>query len=137
MIFFTIRGNHEDPQHGNPIGYTRTTQRAKRVNLKARRYNAWKDYVWACLKKAYPEPPRCGEGKIVLNCYMEFTKGQRPDPGNVVKGIADALADRKYHNTHGTLIESRLYANDRNVLERVMDFCYSDNPGVLVIVSEI
>lgn len=137
MIFFTIRGNQEDQQRGNPIGYTRTTQRAKHVSPKARRYNAWKDYVWACLCKEYPEPPRFdGSRKVVVSCYMEFGKGMRPDPGNVVKGITDALADRRYHNAHGTLVEPRLYVNDRNVLERAMDFNYSETPGVLVIVSE-
>ncbi len=137
MIFFSIRGNQEDPEHGNPLGYTRTTQRAKHVNPQVRRYNAWKDYVWASLKKAYPDPPRFGNGKIVLNCYIEFAQGRRPDPGNVVKGIADALSDRKLNGSRGGLVEQRLYRNDRNVMERCMDYAYSENPGVLVVLSEL
>lgn len=132
VIFFTVLGNHEDLK-GNPIGYTRMTQRGKWVKPAAKRYEAWKDYVWACLLKAEPKPPRYENGqKIVVSCYIEYKDRRRPDPGNVVKGIADALADCKQKG----LIESRLYSNDRNVLERAMDFSYSENPGVLVIVTE-
>jgi len=132
MIFFTVIGNHEDPK-GNPIGYTRTTQRQKYKDPNAKRYEAWKDYVWTSLLKTEPKPPRFENGqKIVISCYIEYKNRRRPDPGNVVKGIADALADCK----RNSLIERRLYPNDRNVLERAMDFGYSDNPGVSVIVTE-
>ena len=133
MIFFTILGNHEDPK-GNPIGYTRTTQRQKFVDRKAKRYEAWKDYVWVCLLKAEPKPPRYENGqKIVVKCNIEYKSRRRPDPGNVVKGIADALADKR----HKGFTEKRLYPNDRNVLERVQDFNYSENPGVMVTIIEV
>lgn len=132
MIFFTVLGNQEDLK-GNPVGYTRMTQRGKWVKPEAKRYEAWKDYVWASLLKAYPQPPRFENGqKIALSCYIEYSNRRRPDPGNVVKGIADALADCKRQK----LLERRLYPNDRSVLERAMDFSYSDSPGVLVIVTE-
>lgn len=132
MIFFTIIGNHEDPK-GNPIGYTRMTQRGKWVKPAAQRYEAWKDYIWTSLLKQEPDPPRFENGqKIVVSCYIEYRNRRRPDPGNVVKGIADALADCKRNG----LLERRLYPNDRNVLERAMDFSYSEDPGVSVIVSE-
>ena len=132
MIIFSVIGNHEDPK-GNPIGYTRMTQRGKWVKPAAKRYEAWKDYVWACLLQVEPLPPRFENGqKIVVSCYIEYRNGRRPDPGNVVKGIADALADC----TRMGLLERRLYPNDKNVLERAMDFSYSENPGVSVIVSE-
>ena len=134
MIFFTVRGNHEDPK-GNPIGYTRMTQRGKWVKPQAKRYEAWKDYVWNSLLKHEPNPPRFEDGqKISLSCYIEYRDHRRPDPGNVVKGIADALAD--YKDKRKGIVERRLYPNDRNVLERAMDFNYSENPGVLVIVTE-
>lgn len=132
MIFFTVLGNQDDSK-GNPIGYTRMTQRGKWVKAAAQRYEAWKDYVWTCLLKAEPQPPRFENGqKIVVSCYIEYRNRRRPDPGNVVKGIADALADC----TRKGLLERRLYPNDKNVLERAMDFNYSENPGVLVIISE-
>jgi len=133
VIFFTVRGNHEDPK-GNPIGYTRMTQRGKWVKQQAKRYEVWKDYVWTSLLKAKPDPPRFENGqKIVVSCYIEYKNRRRPDPGNVVKGIADALADCQKKG----LTEQRLYPNDRNVLERAMDFSYSENPGVLVVVQEV
>jgi hypothetical protein len=137
MICFSIPGNHEDPK-GNPIGYTRTTQGAKQVAAKARRYNGWKDYVWNCLRAQVQVLPRFEAGqKVVVSCYIEFRNGRRPDPGNVVKGIADALADRVYRNRFGGFCEQRLYPNDRCVLERVRDFSYSDEPGVMVTVYEM
>lgn len=130
MIFFTVLGNQEDPK-GNPIGYTRMTQRGKWVKPAALRYEAWKDYVWTSLLKQEPNPPRFENGqKIFIDCYIEYRDRRRPDPGNVAKGIADALAD---HRRKG-IFEPRLYPNDKNVLERPMDFNYSENPGVLVIV---
>jgi len=136
MIFFSVLGNHEDPK-GNPIGYTRMTQRGKWVKPEAQRYEAWKDYVWASLLKTYPQPPRFENGqKIHLDCYIEYRNKRRSDPGNVAKGIADALADRKHRSKQGTWVERRLYPNDRNVLERAMDFSYSKRPGVLVIITE-
>jgi len=138
MIFFTILGNQEDLK-GNPIGYTRTTQRQKFADPKAKRYEAWKDYVWMSLLKTYPQPPRFDNGqKIVVACYIEYKDGRRPDPGNIVKGIVDALADRIHRTEKYPRVwtERRLYPNDRNVLERAMDFSYSENPDVLVIVSE-
>jgi len=138
MIYFTILGNHEDSK-GNPIGYTRTTQRQKFKDPKAKRYEAWKDYVWNCLIKAELNLPRYENGqKVVVSCYIEYKNKRRPDPGNVVKGIVDALADRIHRTKKHPRIwtERRLYPNDRNVLERAMDFSYSENPGVLVVVSE-
>ena len=134
MIVFFIPGNHEDSK-GNPIGYTRTTQRQKFKDPKAKRYEAWKDYVWACLLKKEPNPPRYENGqKIVVSCYIDYKDRRRPDPGNVVKGIADALADKQ----HKGFTEKRLYPNDRNVLERVSDFNYcSDKPGVMVSIYEL
>jgi len=132
MIVFFIPGNHEDPK-GNPIGYTRTTQRQKFKDPKAKRYEAWKDYVWTCLLKAKPNPPRYENGqKVVVSCYIEYKNRRRPDPGNVVKGIVDALADKR----HKGWIEGRLYPNDRNVLEQVQDFDYSTNPVVIVSISK-
>ena len=133
MLSFFIPGNHEDPK-GNPVGYTRTTQRQKFTDPRARRYEAWKDYVWNCLLKVESDPPRFEDGqKVVVSCYIEYKDKRRADPGNVVKGIADALADKKYHG----FTEKRLYPNDRNVLERVQNFSYSKQPGVVVSIFEV
>lgn len=133
MIIFFIPGNHEDPK-GNPIGYTRMTQRGKWVKPAAKRYEAWKDYVWVCLLKADPNPPRYeNEQKVIVSCYIKYRDGRRPDPGNVVKGIADALADKRCKG----FMEKRLYPNDRNVLERVSDYeIRPEKPGVIVEISE-
>lgn len=136
MIFFTVVGNHEDP-HGNPIGYVRMTSRGKFVQARAQRYEAWKEYVWASLLRVYPDPPRFDGRKVAVSCYIEFRDNRRPDPGNVVKGIVDALADRKHREKHGTWVERRLFPDDRNVLERAMDFSFSENPGVLTVISEM
>jgi len=137
MIIFFIPGNHEDPK-GNPVGYTRMTQRGKWVKPAAKRYEAWKDYVWVCLLKTEPNPPRYENGqKVVVSCYIKYRNDQRPDPGNVVKGIADALTDRKHRSKQGTWIERRLYPNDRNVLERVSDYeIRPEKPGVIVTIDE-
>jgi len=133
MIIFFIPGNHEDPR-GNPVGYTRMTQRGKWVKPAAKRYEAWKDYVWMCLLKREPNLPRYENGqKVVVSCYIEYKNKRRPDPGNVVKGIADALADKRCKG----FIEKRLYPNDRNVLERVQDYeIRPEAPGVIVMIYE-
>jgi len=133
MIHFAVPGNQEDPR-GNPIGYTRQTQ-AGRWTRQARRYEAWKDYVWTCLCRQVPDPPRYGRGqKVVVSCYIEYCSDVRSDPGNVVKGIADALGDRVHRTGRYGFAERRLYPNDRCVLERVRDYAYSDQPGVLVTI---
>lgn len=132
MIFFTILGNHEDPK-GNPIGYVRMTAGGKRFKPRALRYHAWQDYVWVSLLKCEEHPPYFEAGqKVFVDCYIEFKNDddRHPDCGNVAKGIADALQDRVI----GGILERRLYPNDKSVLERPMDFNYSENPGVLVIV---
>jgi hypothetical protein len=112
MISFIVFGNQDD-QGGNPIGYTRLTQGMKRWHPKAKRYHAWKDFVWVSLLRSYPKPPRLS-GVVRVICRIDFaTDARRPDPSNVTKGIADALADQKI----GGFVEHRLYPNDRNVLE--------------------
>ncbi len=132
MIVFRIPGNQDNPK-GNPIGYTRTTQGSKWTE-KYKRYQKWKDYIWASFLKAEPKPPRFAGVKVSINCYIFYSNKdhRRPDPGNVVKGIADALADRGDNPW-----EQRLYPNDRCVLERAMDYDCSNNPGVLVVISEV
>ncbi len=102
--------------------------------MKSKNYEEYKDRVWAALLKVEPKPPRFAGIKVSINCYIFFSNKdhRRPDPGNVVKGIADALADRGDNPW-----EQRLYPNDRCVLERAMDYDYSDNPGVLVVISEV
>ena len=132
MIVFRIAGNQDNPK-GNPIGYTRTTQGSKWTE-KYKRYQKWKEYIWASFLKAEPKPPRFAGIKVSINCYIFFSNKdhRRPDPGNVVKGIADALADRGDNPW-----EQRLYPDDRCVLERSMDYDYSENPGVLVVISEV
>jgi len=134
-IRFTIWGNHENIK-GNPIGYTRVTQRS-RWNRRARRYEEWKDYVWlSLLQLGFVEIPRFENNeKVIVECMIYFTSKRRPDPGNVVKGIVDALADKKIKlNDKVIETEKRLYPNDRNVIERVVDFDYSDQPRVEVMV---
>ncbi len=132
MIIFRIPGNQDDPK-GNPLGYTSRTYKGK-WNEKSRHYEAWKDYIWASFLKAEPKPPRFAGIKVSINCYIFFSNKdhRRPDPGNVVKGIADALADRGDNPW-----EQRLYPDDRCVLERAVDYDYSDDPGVLVIINRM
>ncbi|KKK45990.1 hypothetical protein LCGC14_3164580 [marine sediment metagenome] len=88
MIVFRIPGNQDNPK-GNPIGYTRTTQGSKWTE-KYKRYQKWKDYIWASFLKAEPKPPRFAGIKVSINCYIFYDNKdhRRPDPGNVVKGPA-------------------------------------------------
>ncbi len=132
IIIFRIPGNQENIK-GNPLGFVHLTQKSL-WNEKSKRFQEWKDYVWNCLLKAEPKPPRFAGIKISINCYIFYSNKdhRRADPGNVVKGIADALADISKNPW-----EQRLYPDDRCVLERCQDYDYSENPGVLVVISEV
>tara|TARA_Y100000310_G_C20488908_1_gene718178 strand:+ start:361 stop:795 length:435 start_codon:yes stop_codon:yes gene_type:complete len=136
-IRFIIPGNQEDVL-GNPIGYTRTTQRSKWTE-KSRRYEAWKEYVWKCVKTVVNTIPRYEEDeKIALECRIWYKNKRRPDPGNVVKGIADALADKKLTGERCTYQEQRLYHDDKNVMERTISFDYNKGfPRVEVEIYSI
>ena len=115
------------------MGYITRTYKGK-WNQKSRNYEEYKNRVWAALLKAENKPPRFAGIKISINCYIFYDNKdhRRPDPGNVVKGIADALADKSKNPW-----EQRLYPNDKFVCERVSDYDYSDNPGVLVIINKM
>jgi len=139
-ITFTVLGNQIDPEYGNPIGYTRQTYRSK-WTPKAKRYAAWQDYVWACLRRdnLFCDVPRYRKAEqVVVECYITYSSElgrKRPDPGNVTKGIADALADRPV-KMGGRIVyyERRLYPNDKDVLERTQGFDYAEQPRVEVSV---
>lgn len=126
-LSFTVYGNQND-QQGNPIGYTRTTQKSK-WNKQSIRYEKWKQYVWFSLLGHQQERYRY-QGKTVVECTIWFANKKHADSGNVVKGIADALSDSKQYG-------ERLYKNDNKVLERVKDFFYDKaEPRVFVDIYE-
>jgi Holliday junction resolvase RusA-like endonuclease len=97
-VSFTIAGNHEDPAGGNPIPYTRMTQRSAHVSRSAIRYRHWKRYVVECYcAQVRKSPPQVANGHYRLDCKVYFLAplvGRQcghADPENVRKGIQDAL----------------------------------------------
>jgi Holliday junction resolvase RusA-like endonuclease len=105
---FIVVGNQENI-NGNPIGYHRTTQKAKFTN-EHQRYEAWKAYVQKAFSKTFgPGPVVAGNrmsweqlrtGKVLntteenpvrVDIYIEYANNARPDNDNVFKGICDAL----------------------------------------------
>lgn len=108
VISFTIYGNQEDST-GNPLAYARTTQ-STQWTAKAKRYNAWKDYVRAhYLDAVMPQkkikredfgefhdflqkkPITATKDKVCMNIVICWKDDKHSDPDNVFKGIADAL----------------------------------------------
>ncbi len=90
----------------NPLGYTRTTQRAK-FDPKYRLYEEWKDWVWLTfirqLGNEYRIPDKT---KFFLHTMIYYHNDRRSDPSNVFKGIEDALGDSRKKG-------ERLYKNDK------------------------
>lgn len=95
---FTVFGNQTDIEGGNPIPYTRMTQRSAHVSQSAIRYRHWKTYVReAYLRQVRGSLPALIDGLYRLDCQVYFlapAPGKRcghADPENVRKGIQDAL----------------------------------------------
>ena len=107
-IRFKIKGNQEDGT-GNPVPYTRTTQRSY-WNEKAKRYKEYKDYVVATfndhIKKEHPEylqkfqrnwinrgkPIELKkDAKVKVDTMIEWKNKNHGDPDNIWKGIVDTL----------------------------------------------
>lgn len=98
MFKFTVKGD--------PIGYLRMTQgqvgimkipawkltnNALQVRKRLKRYFDWKDYVNGhTYRKAINRSPK---NKVFLNVMIYFSSGKHPDPGNIRKGIEDAIYD--------------------------------------------
>lgn len=129
-INFTIEGNQDDKVKGNPIPYTRTTQKSKWSD-KYQRYQEWKGYVVKALLQS--RPPFMGEmtrrialkgkplgkqfrGKIETTIF--FGNETHCDPDNVVKGIADAL-----------------FENDKHVDVATSHSCGASEPKVMVTLT--
>lgn len=136
-IKFTIYGNHEN-EAGNPIPYTRTTQKGK-WGAKYQRYVMWKSHVQDAFLKAFPGKENTDmrrvwnknflnfnkpialrkDEKVKMSIMITFVGERRGDPDNIFKGIADAL-----------------FANDKNVAGNI-DFQSGEKGKVEVeIVSE-
>lgn len=95
MIFFTIYGNQEDPNSGNPIPYHRTTQ-GSYWNKGAKRYKAWKDYVVKEFCKSQKikdtgNKPITIKEKVYVDIVIYYKDRTHADSDNVAKGINDAL----------------------------------------------
>jgi hypothetical protein len=90
-VSFVIKGNHEDP-NGNAVPYERMTQRSKRTDSRALRYQAWKVYMLQCFteqtRHGFPCEPNGGY-RLDVKCY--FVGEGHADPENVRKGIQDAM----------------------------------------------
>lgn len=113
-VQFTIFGNQENKLTGNPIPYTRTTQRG-RWTPRSLRYESWKTYVVASyLDAVFPrdgsyDKAKFGElhdilsGKPIkrekakVTIFIFFADETHADPDNVVKGINDALFQQDKH----------------------------------------
>lgn len=107
---FVIRGNPTS-DGGNPIPYTRSTQRGQ-FKPNVVKYNAWKHQVSGAFYREFglipkdqggadPYSGKCLESSKKLRCRMDivihWNSDHHGDPDNVWKGIADALfANDKY-----------------------------------------
>jgi len=101
---FTILTDHLPNK--NPLGYTRTTQRAK-FDPKYRQYEEWKDWVWITFIQQVGNTYRIPDKqKFFLSVTIYYHNDRRSDPSNVFKGIEDALGDSKNKG-------KRLYKNDK------------------------
>jgi len=90
-VSFVIHGNHEDP-NGNAVPYERMTQRSKREDLRALRYQNWKRHVLSCFSVQSRQGIPCesdGHYRLDVKCF--FLGENHADPENVRKGIQDAL----------------------------------------------
>lgn len=107
QIRFKIEGNPFDPK-GNPIPYTRTTQRSKGISPRYAKYMQWVGFVQQEFCKANPDAT--GMGKYTLNLFrhkkpillppelmasvdikIQWANRKGGDGDNVLKGILDAL----------------------------------------------
>lgn len=124
-IKFTVYGTNEDPK-GNPIPYTRTTQKSQ-WTPRAMRYQNWKGRVVAAYLDAIEAIPKIaradfGEAhdliqrkpikavvwKQSMHMQIYYKDEKHPDSDNVFKGIADALFMNDKH-----LVGSFDYHHDR------------------------
>jgi len=88
-----IIGNHEDP-NGNPLAYTRMTQRGKWKRLSAQRYLGWKIYVqksWLEKFGKYPFQMFEKDAKYKLDVFCYFKNNKHGDPHNIRGGIQDSI----------------------------------------------
>lgn len=90
---------------GNPVGYVRTTQRGKWVNVQFKRYQEYQQKLRAAIFDAYTDDPYISwmfakHGRPFASSYnqpfeaqvsMYFANRQHPDPDNVAKAVNDAL----------------------------------------------
>lgn len=115
---------------GNPLGYHRTTQKLKRTAA-ARRYEEWKDWVWAQAEKQGAGKLRAKDDqKFFLSVMIYFENKAHSDPSNVFKGIEDALADSTKRIGRVKQIQERFYKNDKHGCG-CFDFEYSkEDPRV-------
>lgn len=124
-IRFTVTGNNDDPK-GNPIPYTRTTQKSQ-WTPKAQRYQQWKGRVVAGYLDAIQAIPKIARAdfgdahdliqrkpikevkwKQRMKLMIYYKDEHHPDSDNVFKGIADALFMNDKH-----LVGEFDYAHDR------------------------
>ncbi len=107
----------------NPLGYTRTTQRAK-FDPKYRLYEEWKDWVWWNFIQQGGKNMRIQDkAKFFLSIKIFYRNDRRSDPSNVFKGIEDALGDSRSKGP-------RLYKNDKWTTGEFDYFFDSQNPRV-------
>lgn len=113
-IKFTIKGNQENPD-GNPIGYHRTTQRAKWAP-EHQRYEAWKEHVQqACNRSGYTDQNNLNikpikltpKQKARVDIEIEYASEAQPDNDNVFKGILDALFVNDKYVTAGSFVSKQ------------------------------
>ncbi len=98
VINFTVSGNQEDPK-GNPLGYHRTTQKAKWAPSH-QRYEKWKGHVIQAFNRTgYRDNKNLNVKPIAISkehparvdIDIEYANEIRPDNDNVLKGVLDAL----------------------------------------------
>lgn len=119
----------------NPVGYTRTTQKAKHISKSYKRYEAWKQFVWDCVPKEVLRFDKREKFMLLIKIY--YNNDIRSDPSNVFKGIEDALAHYK-RNIAGkqVVIQERCYHDDKYGTGAFIWSYDRENPRVEVKLEE-
>lgn len=117
---------------GDPVGFKTTTKRAK-WSKTYKKYVTYKKDVQTCALAAGIRLPLRADKKnpLMINTIAYFKDGKHPDPGNVQKGVCDALfynagkGDDKY--TGGTFVPPRYDKENPRVVVIIKDYVRKSN----------
>ena len=146
IIKFLIEGTPFDPK-GNPIPYTRVTQRtANARNPRWVRYAKWQGWVQSAFLKQNPDNTGLGHyslmafrhgrpvllsedltARVDIKIQWKDKKGMRADGDNVLKGILDALIVNDKFVSKASF-DTAVSADGKGMVEIEIEFFMFGNP---------